>query len=78
MILLKIYKPNRPIVEVGEFETLESAFADYKDYAAYGYSGYIAIRIGEDEKYIGELVSVRDIPRLRIKLHETLKSSNNY
>lgn len=70
MILLKIYKPNAPIIEAGVFETLEAAFADYKDYAAYGYSGYIAVRLGEDEKYIGEISSTRDIVKLRNKLHQ--------
>lgn len=74
MVLLKIYKESRPIVDCGSFESIEEAYLEFMDYARMGYSGYIAAQIAGMERYVGEL-SVKKIPELKDRLHKLLLES---
>ncbi len=71
MVLLKVYKDNAPIVEGGTYESIEQAYLEFMDYARMGYKGFIAAKIGEEEKYVGEL-HVKKIPALKDKYYNLM------
>lgn len=71
MVLLKIYKDGRPIVDGGKYDSIEEAYLEFMDYAKMGYKGYIATTIAGYERYVGEL-NFKKIPELKDRLHKLI------